>query len=287
MHTEKIGWIGLGNMGTPMAKNLLKAGYTVTVYNRTPQKENELKEAGAGTADSPQALMNNSDTVFIMVSDDAAVRELFTGNTGLLAAGAGGKTIVNMSTVSPGISREMAALCSAQGNHYLDAPVAGSVKPAQDAQLVIMAGGEQPVFDRVKPLLHCLGKSATLVGSTGAGNNAKLAINVLLGFNIQGLSEALLFAQRNGIATEAILGLINESAVGNLTTKTKANNILQHNYQAAFPLKHLAKDINLARAEGLHTPLATVLQQSVEQAAQQLPEEDIIALYKYLSSQPA
>jgi 3-hydroxyisobutyrate dehydrogenase len=143
MNTPTIGWIGLGKMGTPMTQQLLKAGYTLIVYNRTKEKEAAFKAAGIGTAPDPAALVSQTEVVFLMVTDDQAVRELFTSDNGLLSARPGGKIFINMSTVSPDVSKEMAALCRQIGNEYVDAPVSGSVKQATDGQLVIMVGAEE------------------------------------------------------------------------------------------------------------------------------------------------
>src|ERR1700724_3764802 len=136
MNTTKIGWIGLGNMGVPMSQQLIKAGYPVTVYNRSKAKEQGSKSMGAAVASSPRSTIQQADVVIIMVSDDPATRDIFTGDEGLLGEKTPGKIIINMSTVSPGISKEMASLCRQQGNHYLDATVSGSVKQAEDGQLV-------------------------------------------------------------------------------------------------------------------------------------------------------
>ena len=140
---------------------------------------------------SPAQLIQQTDVVIIMVSDDQAVRDIFTGNSGLISSGTSEKIIINMSTVSPEISKEMAELCLKHAIHYLDAPVSGSVKQAESGELVIMAGGEEDVFNEVKPLLDQLGKLAIRVGDTGAGNLAKLAVNTLLGIISQGLSESV------------------------------------------------------------------------------------------------
>src|SRR5882757_8102763 len=213
MSTTKIGWIGLGNMGIPMSTQLIKGGYPLTVYNRNKEKVKALETAGAMTASSPAELIQQTEVILIMVSNDQAIREIFTGDHGLLNAKTTGKIIINMSTVSPGISKEMASLCKEQHSHYLDAPVSGSVKQAEEGQLVIMVGGEDKVFDQAKPLLEKIGRLAMRVGDTGAGNVAKLAINTLLAFHAQGLAEAVVFARQNNIKTEDLLNLINNSAL--------------------------------------------------------------------------
>jgi len=284
MNTTKIGWIGLGKMGVPMSQRLMKAGYAVAVYNRTKEKEEALKARGAQAVSSPAALMRQSDVVVIMVSDDQAIREIFTGEHGLITETATGKVIINMSTVSPGISKEMAALCKQGSNYYLDAPVSGSVKQAEEGQLVIMAGGEKRIFQEVKPILECLGKLALLVGGHGAGNATKLAINTLLAFHAQGLAEAVVFARRNKIKTEDVITLINNSALGNAFIKIKGAAIIQNNYQAAFALKHIAKDLRLAKGEGLMTPLGEVVFQTFQQAEPKFGDEDIIAIIKHINT---
>jgi 3-hydroxyisobutyrate dehydrogenase len=280
MSAIKIGWTGLGNMGIPMSQQLVKAGYTVTVYNRTKEKEAALTAMGAAIADTPAALMQESDVVFIMVSDDEAIRNIFTADNGLLSAGSTGKTIVNMSTVSPAVSKEMYALCRQQGNDYLDAPVSGSVKQAENGQLVIMAGGDEQAYEQIKPLLAQLGKLSMYLGPAGSGNMAKLAINTLLGLQTQAMAEAVLFAQQHGVKTEDFLNIINNSALSNVYMKIKGEAILNDNYQAAFAMKHIVKDLGLAKAEGLATPMVNIAYETFKQAAATYGTEDLIAVIK-------
>jgi 3-hydroxyisobutyrate dehydrogenase len=278
----KVGWIGLGNMGSTMSQRLINAGFPITVYNRTKTKEEALKLMGATVSSSPRLLMEQTDVIIIMVTDDQAIREIFTGNDGLLGTKANGKIIINMSTVSPGISREMASLCSQEGNQYLDAPVSGSVNQAEEGQLVIMVGGEETLLEKIKPILEHLGKLTLLVGNTGAGNTAKLAINILLAFHAQGLAEAVVFAQQNKIRTNDLITLINNSAMRNVFAKIKGDAIIQNNYKAAFALKHIAKDLRLAKEEGLATPMGETTFKTFQQAEPGLGEEDIIAIIKYI-----
>ena len=283
MGTKKIGWIGLGNMGTPMARNLVKAGYAVTVYNRTAAKAAVLVEAGAGLAVSPAALWDEADIVITMLSDDAALREIHGGDGGLLAGARAGQLVIDMSTVSPVTSRELAGQLAAKGVDYLDAPVAGSVKPAELGQLVIMVGGKKECYEAALPIFEKLGKASFLMGEQGAGNVAKLAINTLLAFNMQGLAESVLFAKEKGIRPEAMLAVIGESAVANGITKMKADNMMEDNFQAAFALKHLAKDLRLALGQGLHTPGGIILHDSYQQAlAAGWGEKDIAAIFPFL-----
>jgi 3-hydroxyisobutyrate dehydrogenase len=280
MNTVKTGWIGLGKMGIPMSQQLIKAGYPLSVYNRSKDKEEAFKAQGIGTTASPALLLNEADFVFVMVSDDKAINDIFHGDEGLLAANANGKIIINMSTVSPAISKEMAAACKEQGNYYLDAPVSGSVKQAEDAALVIMVGGEPVAFEQAKPILEKMGKLVMLVGDTGAGNVAKLAINTLLGIVAQGLAETITLAQQNGITAEALTTLIGNSALGSPFIKIKGDAIVNNNYNAAFALKHIAKDLRLAKDLGLATPLGETAYQTYQDAEAAFGEEDIIAVIK-------
>ncbi len=279
----KIGWIGLGKMGNPMSRRLIKAGYAVQVYNRTKEKEVYFKQQGIATAATPRALISETDVVFIMVSDDSAIRELFGGTDGLLKENLSGKIIVNMSTVSPSISREMSALCAEQGGDYLDAPVSGSVKPAEEGTLVIIAGGDRKVFEKVKPLFDQLGRLSVYVGECGAGNTAKLATNAFLAIITQGLAEVTLFAEQKGIRKEDLFTILANSAMASPFVKMKSDAILQDNFNAAFALRHLAKDLRLAKAEGLDKPLGNTAYQSYQEAEKtNLADEDIIAILKYL-----
>jgi len=280
MQTIKTGWIGLGTMGNPMCSQLIKAGYPVTIYNRSKDKEDALKALGASTALTPALVMEESNIIFIMVSDDAATNEIFGGDDGLLAAKVTGRIIINMSSVSPGISKKYSELCKQSGNRYLDAPVSGSLKQALEAQLVIMVGGEAEIFTIAKPLLECLGKLVMHLGETGAGNTAKLAINTLLGIQAQGLAEAVAFANTNGIESTDLLTLINNSALASPFVKIKGDAIIANNFTPAFALKHIVKDLGLATDEGMTTPLGITAYNSYKEASAQFAEEDIIAIYK-------
>ncbi|MBS1665175.1 MAG: NAD(P)-dependent oxidoreductase [Bacteroidetes bacterium] len=280
---QRIGWIGLGNMGIPMAKNLLKAGFELTVYNRTAAKAASLTDMGARLADSPSALWKNADTVIIMVSDDKAALQVLEGPHGLLHGAGAGKTVINMSTVSPATGRHMAGDLAAKGAEYLDAPVSGSVKPAELAQLIVLAGGKREVFEAAKPIFEKLGKISFYMGGQGAGNSAKLAINMLVAFNMQGLAETIHFARENGIAPAEMMAIINESAVGNGFSKLKTPNLVNDEHPAAFALQHMAKDLRLAKEEGMNGPAGLAVEESYRKAAAAgLGELDLSAILKFL-----
>lgn len=285
MNTLKLGWVGLGNMGNPMVMNLLKAGFEVTVFNRTKDKEAPLIEAGATTANSPQELMEKCDVVITMLSNDAAVKEVFESPTGLLSKEYPTKVIINMSTVSPETSRYLASSCSTHNVHFIDAPVSGSVKPAQDGTLVILVGSSITDYELAKPIFDILGKTAIHVGEAGVASSAKLAINYLLGLNLQGLAETVLFAESNGVSKEDMLNIINAGACGNGITNIKAPSILNDSYPAAFALKHLVKDLRLAKEAGLDSPLIHPLFNSYAAAEKEgLGDQDVMAILSSLKN---
>ncbi|MBB2147927.1 NAD(P)-dependent oxidoreductase [Pedobacter gandavensis] len=284
MSRLKLGWIGLGNMGTPMVKNLLKAGFEVVVFNRTRQKEEELIASGATSAINPQSLIETCDIVFTMLADDQAVKAVYEGNEGLLTKPSEGKMIIDMSTVSPDTSRYLSGACQAKGIDFLEAPVSGSVKPAQDGTLIILVGGAATAYEKAKPAFEALGKLSVHVGGAGVGSSAKLAINYLLGLNLQGLAETVLFAEKNGVSKSDMLTIINEGACGNGITKLKTPSILNEEYPAAFALKHLVKDLRLAKEAGLDAPLINPLFHSFQEAQQEgLGDEDVMAVIKSLA----
>lgn len=278
----KIGWIGLGAMGKLMAENLLNAGYDLTVYNRTRAKEKPIVDSGAKTASSPAEIMNSCDVVILMVADDKATEEVFKGPEGLLNSEASGKTIINMSTVSADISHKMAAKCVQQGNHYLDAPVSGSIKQATDATLVIIAGGEQRIFDQVKPMLEVMGKKVFLMGDIGSGNKTKLAVNTYLAIMTQGLAEVALFAKQMGVDQKTFLDVIGMGGLSSPYSNIKSQSIVKNDFPSAFALKHMAKDLRLAVDENLETPLGKTAYESYQKAEEELGEEDVMAIIKHL-----
>jgi len=283
MSNYKIGWAGLGNMGTPMVNNLLKAGYTVQVYNRTRDKEKEVLAAGATSAAGLAQLATDNEVILVIVSDDEAAKQIFTAPEGLLAGDVNGKLFVNISTVAPQTSVFLDERCQEKGAMFMEAPVSGSVKPAQDGTLIMLVGGTEEAHQKAKPILEVLGKLTVHAGPVGAGAAAKLSINYFLGLNLQGLAETVLFAKANGVKTEDMLTIINEGAVGSGITKLKSTSILKGEFPAAFALKHLAKDLRLAKEQGLDTPLSSPLYDSFKQAQDGgLGEEDVMAIYKFL-----
>ncbi|MBP2652034.1 MAG: 3-hydroxyisobutyrate dehydrogenase [Firmicutes bacterium] len=257
----KIGWIGLGNMGTPMANNLLKAGFSLYVFNRTNNKTKELVQKGAISCPTPRDVAANADIVFTMLTDAAAVRQVLTQPDGVLAGLRSGKIVVDMSTVGPDDSRSFAGLVAKASGRFVDAPVSGSIKPATDGTLIILAGGQAEDIARCQPCFDALGKDTINFGGNGSGSSAKLVINLLLGITVQGISEVLLLAERSGLEREKVLGMIAQSQVGTPLVQAKKGMFLEENFPAAFMLKLMSKDLGLAAAEAeqksIRLPLAT------------------------------
>jgi 3-hydroxyisobutyrate dehydrogenase len=247
MHT--LGWIGLGHMGEPMAKNLLNVGYKVNVYNRSPQKTVPLVDTGATKLNSPKEIAKQSDLIFIMLSDTNAVHAVLTSDNGLLEGICARKIVINMSTISPEDSLTFASLISKKGGTYLDAPVSGSVGAASTRQLVILVGGDKKAKDICQPYFDHLGKETIYFGSNSKGSSAKLAINLLLGIFGQGIGETLLFAEKSELDKEKVLQLISQSGMNTPLFNGKKDMYRTGDFPSAFMLELMSKDLGLIKAE--------------------------------------
>lgn len=280
MHHKKIGWIGLGNMGFPMAKNLENAGFPLSVFNRTASKS-EPFTARSEVYISAIELVKNCDIIFTMVSNDAAIIDLYADIFRL--EDLKGKIFVDMSTISKELTLTIAQQLKEKQARFIDAPVAGSTVPAKEGKLIIMAGGEEKDLQEVVPYLQKLGKSVKHLGPVGQGIAAKLAINYFLSIIYQGLAETVLFAEQSGIKRDDMLAIINESASGSGATQVKTPLLLQQDYSAAFALDLMLKDINLAKKEGVNSPLSKVLIETYQQAHDAgFGKQDVIGIINYL-----
>lgn len=257
---QTVGWIGLGAMGSPMVANLLRAKYQVHVYNRSKERAEPLLQAGAHWAQSPRVVSEQSNIIVIMVADATAIEQLLTMPDGILASDLRGKIVVNMSTIGPGDSRKFAEMVSQHGGDFLDAPVSGSVKPAQEGQLIILVGGAADVMERCQPMFDVLGKLSIHFGDVGNGSAAKLVINSLLGMMMQGISEALVMASGLGLNKDHVAALISESALNTPMFQMKKGMLLQEEFPPAFALKLMAKDLKLAADEAIrhNVPLPVI-----------------------------
>lgn len=282
MIKKKIGWIGLGNMGKPMATNIINGGYPLTVYNRNLIKTKSLSDLGAQVASDLSTLTTNSDIIFTMVSDDEAVNSIYLDQDGILE-NAKDKLFIDMSTIKPDTSIIVATAINKAGGHFLNAPVSGSIKPAIDGQLVILCGGELEDYDTALPLLNLLGKKSILLGPVGSGNKAKLAINYYLALVVQGIAETILFAEKNGICREDMMNIINIGALGNGLSQVKTYAIINNEFPPAFALKLMFKDLRLAREQGMDFPLSGPLFDTYKQGVENgLGEQDVMAILSFL-----
>lgn len=241
-----IGFIGLGAMGSRIAGRLLAAGHHVYGTNRTPGRAAALREAGLDWRDTPREVAEQANVIFTMVADDDALVAITSGPDGLLAGIGPGQIYIDMSTVSPQASRELARWVRGLGADMLDAPVSGSVPAAADGTLAIMAGGSERAFHQVEPLLHELGRSVTYVGESGQGLILKLAINTSLAAQTLAFGEGLLLAERGGIDPKLALEVMTSSAIGSPALKARGPLMLDLPDEAWFDVRLMQKDIRLA-----------------------------------------
>ena len=279
----KIGWAGLGTMGVPMARNLLKKGFSVSIYNRTRDKEKELIKLGASSAGSLRHLSQVSNVVVTMITDDEAVEQVYNSSDGLLSDPSPGTLMIDMSTVSTKISKKLAKNCNGKGVRFLEAKVSGSGKSVEEGQLIIMAGGAIEDYQKALPIFETLGKTSFLMGEVGIASAAKLCLNYFLALTFQGLAETVLFAQQEHVDKQAILNLINESPLGSGVTRQKSQTILSNDFSPAFALKHITKDLRLVQKEGMRFPLFSPLLASYQSASQMgFAEDDAISIIRFL-----
>ena len=256
----KVGFIGLGIMGEPMCRNILAKGHAVTVFNRTPAKMGPLVAAGAAAAASVADLVRRSEVTITMVSDPSAVRDVVTAKGGILSALCPGKTYIDMTTVSPETSREIARLVGGTGADYLEAPVLGSRKPATEGTLVILTGGDEERSRRMEPLLLAMGSRVVHMGGVGMAAHMKLIINQIMGTILCAFSEGALAGMEAGLSAEKILDGIGNSVVDCPAIRLKGPDMLgERVFTPNFPLKHAYKDMRLAvetgKANGIPAPV--------------------------------
>lgn len=285
----KVGFIGLGIMGAPMCANVLAAGNEVTVYNRSQEKMSPLLAAGARGASSVAELVKGTDIVITMLSDPAAVWEVVAETAGVLSALAHGKTYIDMSTVSPESSREIAAMVRKSGADFLEAPVLGSQKQAMERALVILAGGDAVVAGRMEPILLTMGSKVVYMGEVGTAAHMKLIVNQMLGTLLCVFSEAALTGMAGGIPGEKILEVLQSSLVGCQVLQIKGKDMLgERTFDVRFPLKHAHKDLRLAvlagDAAGVPTPVTAAAHQLFSIARERgFGERDVSAVLRALT----
>lgn len=242
-----IGFVGLGIMGSAMAANLVKAGFDLTVWNRTPEKCEPLVALGAVAVSTPRRVAERSDVVCAIMANPPAVVSVRDGADGLLAGMGPGKGYVDLSTIDVETSKESARLARERGAMFLEAPVAGSRKPAEDGTLTIMAAGDRPLFDAALPVLEKMGRKILFLGEVGNGTRMKLANNLIMGGMMAVLAEGMALAARTGLDLSQLLEVLDSGAMANPMFRLKGPAIAADaGFPPAFPLKHMQKDLRLA-----------------------------------------
>ncbi|MGW8302328.1 MAG: 2-hydroxy-3-oxopropionate reductase, partial [Desulfobacterales bacterium] len=263
--TKRIGFIGLGLMGKPMARNLMKSGFDLIVHNRSRAVVDQLVSEGADPADSPKEAAAAADVIITMLPEDSHVTEVVTAANGVSESIRPDAVLVDMSTISPTTTRRLAARVAARGAHMLDAPVSGGVEAASTASLTIMVGGKAEIFERVLPVFQKLGKNINHIGDHGAGQVTKAANQIIVGLTIQAVAEALIFAKKSGVdpakVRRAIMGGYAQSRVLEL----HGQRMLDRNFQPGGKVRSHRKDIEIvlsvAREMGICLPGTAMISQ--------------------------
>jgi 2-hydroxy-3-oxopropionate reductase len=284
---ERIGFIGLGIMGKPMARNVLRAGYPLAAHNRSPSRGRELEEEGATLCISPREVAQRSDIVFVMVSDSPAVEEVVLGQNGVLEGGRAGIAVVDMSSISPIVTKRIAAKLEEREMDMLDAPVSGGELGAIEGMLSIMVGGKPEVFERVRPIFEKMGGNIVHVGGNGAGQTCKLCNQIVVGLAIEAVGEALVFAAKAGVdpakVREALLGGFAQSRVLDLHGQRMLEGNFEPGGKARLHQKDTENALSSAKEFGVSLPgTALVAQMWKALAAQGKDELDHSALVTIL-----
>jgi 2-hydroxy-3-oxopropionate reductase len=284
--SKKIGFIGLGIMGKPMSKNLLKAGYDLTVCDINAAAVAEVVALGAKSAALPKDVAAQTDIIITMLPNSPQVRTVALGSGGIIEGARPGAIVVDMSSIAPQAAQEVAAALAAKGVKMIDAPVSGGEPKAIDGSLSIMVGGDAAVFEEVLPILKHLGASAVRVGDIGAGNVTKLANQVIVALNIAALSEALTLATKTGVDPELVFNAIKGGLAGSTVMNAKAPLIIDRKFDPGFRINLHIKDLNnaleTAHEVGVSLPLtASVMEILQALKVDGLGEKDHGAIVKY------
>lgn len=278
-----IGFIGLGTMGSPMAANLLRKGFSVAVYNRTPGKADDLLKLGASAAPSPLEAAAQSNVVVTIISNDSAVEEVYYGEQGILAGLKPGSTVIDSSTISPALAKRLAADVAARGSSFLDAPVTGSKDGAIDGTLLFMVGGSKETIEANRDVFLAMGREIIHMGESGSGATAKLGHNAIVGINAAALIEGMAIAAKGGLDMPSFLRVVQGGGAASKQADLKGSKILSGDYSVQFSLALMLKDLKLGSVLsdglGVPTPLLEAAK-SLFQAGQAkgYGEEDLAAL---------
>lgn len=276
----KLGFLGLGIMGAPMARSLMRAGHDVAVWSYSEGKAQQLAKEGAIACATPAEVAKRSECVFLCVGDTKMSTEVILGAQGLAAGKSGALTIVDCSTVSPAESQRVSAELAKQGIDFLDAPCSGSKGGAEGATLTFMVGGDEKVFERVRPYFEAMGKQLYYCGASGMGLQAKLSQNMILGNLLQAFNESFVLSTKAGVPPRLMLDIINNSAAKSGMVALKAPLIFERNFEPTFSVKWLEKDMTLmlesAAAHNVPAPVTALSQQMLRAAiAQGYGDDDI------------
>jgi 2-hydroxy-3-oxopropionate reductase len=239
----KIGFIGLGIMGKPMSKNLLKAGYELVVYNRSKAKVDEVVAAGAQAAATPKEVAARTEIIITMLPNSPEVKQVVLGENGIIEGAKSGAVVVDMSSIAPLVSREIASKLAAKGIEMLDAPVSGGEPKAIDGTLSVMVGGKKEVFERCFPVMKAMAGSVVLTGEIGAGNVTKLANQVIVALNLAAMSEALVLATKAGVSPELVYQAIRGGLAGSAVLEAKAPLVMDRKFNPGFRINLHIKDL--------------------------------------------
>ena len=243
--SEKIGFIGLGIMGRGMVDNLLKAGFVVRIWNRTASRVEPFVAKGATVGATPADVAAHSDIIIICVSDTPDVEAVVLGENGVFQEARAGSLVVDMSTISPHVTQDMAAKLAEKGVHMLDAPISGGSEGAAEGTLSIMVGGDATQFDRAMPAFEAMGQTITHVGDIGAGQTVKLVNQILVVINMLAVSEALLFAQAGGLDLEKTLAAVSQGAAGSWMLSNRGPQVIERDWRPGFMIDLQQKDLRL------------------------------------------
>jgi 2-hydroxy-3-oxopropionate reductase len=260
-----IGFIGLGIMGRPMAKNLLKAGHKLIVFDVVRASVDDVVPSGAARGESSSDVASKSEIVITMLPDGPDVEAAMLGPAGVLEGARKGCIVVDMSSINPTVSQKIGAACAAKGVEFLDAPVSGGEPKAIDGTLAIMVGGDSQVFENVKPILEKMGSSVLLTGPVGAGNVTKLANQIMVACNIAAMGEALVLATRAGLDPEVVFNAVKGGLAGSTVLNAKAPMVIGRNFKPGFRIRLHEKDLRNALLVGesmkVPLPLTSMVQQ--------------------------
>jgi 2-hydroxy-3-oxopropionate reductase len=266
---EKVGFIGLGIMGRPMARNLMEAGYELVLHNRSPEKAEELANEGNATASgSPREVAEACDIVITMLPDSPDVEAVVAGEGGVLEGIRDGALLVDMSTISPVVTEELSEKVREKGASMLDAPVSGGDVGAIEGALSIMVGGSEEDFERARPLFDVMGKVATHVGPTGAGQVVKACNQIVVALTIEAVSEALVLGSKGGVLPEKLVEALSGGLAGSAVMEAKKEKFFSHDFEPGFRIELHHKDLGIAlaagREYGVALPVTAIVDQMLE-----------------------